>query len=388
MNASIERTFHIPYTHRLLFTEGVFRTDNPLLAEVVSASRPGRQVRLLFVLDSGVARAWPGLGDAILGYCEAYRQRLAFTEIITVPGGEACKNSEAPLHQVLEAIERQRICRHSIVVAVGGGAVIDMVGYAAAIAHRGVGLIRIPTTVLAQNDAAVGVKNGLNYFGKKNFVGTFAVPLAIIDDREFLETLEDRDWIAGTAEAVKVALIRDAAFFEVLEREADALRRRNPQAMDRLIFRCAELHIDHIALGGDPFESGSSRPLDFGHWAAHKLENLTGYTLRHGEAVALGMALDVVYSARIGLIPEAVKDRILQLLTALGFSLGLPDALPGGPAALLTGIEEFREHLGGRLTITLLEGIGRKRDVHEIDPATMEASIAELWPQLQTNPRA
>jgi 3-dehydroquinate synthase len=289
---------------------------------------------------------------------------------------------------VLEAIERQRICRHSIVVAVGGGAVIDMVGYAAAIAHRGVGLIRIPTTVLAQNDAAVGVKNGLNYFGKKNFVGTFAVPLAIIDDREFLETLEDRDWIAGTAEAVKVALIRDAAFFEVLEREADALRRRDPQAMDRLIFRCAELHIDHIALGGDPFESGSSRPLDFGHWAAHKLEHLTRYTLRHGEAVALGMALDVVYSARIGLIPEAVKDRILKLLTALGFSLGLPDALPGGPAALLAGIEEFREHLGGQLTITLLEGIGRKRDVHEIDAATMEASIAELWPQLQTNSRA
>jgi len=380
MNASIERTFHIPFTHRLLFTEGVFSPDNPLLAELVASSRPG-PVKMLFVLDSGVAQAWPGLKAEIHDYCITYSDRLAFTEVLTVPGGEVCKNSETPARQVLEAIERQQICRHSLVVAVGGGAVIDMVGYAAAIAHRGVGLIRIPTTVLAQNDAAVGVKNGLNYFGKKNFVGTFAVPLAIIDDRDFLKTLEDRDWIAGTAEAVKVALIRDAAFFETLEREAGALRRRDPKAMDRLIFRCAELHIDHIALGGDPFESGSSRPLDFGHWAAHKLEHLTGYTLRHGEAVALGMALDVVYSARIGLLPESAKDRILQLLTALGFSLRLPDALPGGPAALLDGIEEFREHLGGKLTITLLEGIGQKRDTHQIDRAVMEAAIEELWPQ-------
>ena len=388
MNASIERTFQIPYTHRLLFTQGVFAPENPLLAEVVAASRPGGAVRLLFVLDSGVAGAWPGLPETIEGYCQAHRAQLVFTEVITVLGVEACKNSETPVQHVLEAIERQRICRHSVVVAVGGGAVIDMVGYAAAIAHRGVGLIRVPTTVLAQNDAAVGVKNGLNYFGKKNFVGTFAVPLAIIDDRDFLKTLEDRDWIAGTAEAVKVALIRDKAFFEALEKEAGALRRRDPQAMDRLIFRCAELHIDHIALGGDPFEGGSSRPLDFGHWAAHKLEHLTGYTLRHGEAVALGMALDVVYSARIGLISEAEKDRILNLLTALGFSLGLPEALPGGPAVLLDGIEEFREHLGGKLTITLLEGIGSKRDTHHIDRAVMEAAIRELWPQIPSKSHA
>ena len=384
MNASIERTFSIPFTHRLLFTEGVFHPRNPLLSEVVAGARPGGAVRLLFVVDAGVLEAWPGLRDAISTYCEVHRERVAFTGILAVPGGEASKNSEGPAREVLEAIERQRICRHSIVVAIGGGAVIDMVGYAAAIAHRGVGLIRIPTTVLAQNDAAVGVKNGLNYFGKKNFIGTFAVPLAIINDHEFLKTLEDRDWVAGTAEAVKVALIKDAAFFEALEKEAPALRRRDQPAMDRLIFRCAELHIDHIASGGDPFESGSSRPLDFGHWAAHKLEHLTGYALRHGEAVALGMALDVIYSARIGWIPQGAKERILKLLAALGFALELPGGLPGGPPALLAGIEEFREHLGGRLTITLLEGIGRKRDVHQIDLTVMEAAIRELWPQIPT----
>ena len=378
MNASIERTFSTHYTHRLLFTEGVFRTGNALLAEVAGASRPGGPVKMLFVLDSGVAGAWPGLQSDIRSYCEAYSQHLTFTEVLTVPGGEVCKNSQGPLQDVLLAIDRQHICRHSLVVAIGGGAVIDMAGYAAAIAHRGVGLIRIPTTVLAQNDAAVGVKNGINLFGKKNFIGTFALPLAIIDDREFLQTLDDRDWIAGTAEAVKVALIRDAAFFEMLEADAGALRRREQQAMDRLIFRCAELHIDHIASGGDPFETGSSRPLDFGHWAAHKLEHLTGYRLRHGEAVAIGMALDVIYSAKIGMLPGPDKDRILELLTKLGFTLALPADLPGGQGALLAGLEEFREHLGGKLTITLLEGLGRKRDVHRIDRAVMEEAIAEL----------
>lgn len=387
MNASIERTFSTHHTHRLLFTEGVFRTGNALLAEVAGASRPGGPVKMLFVLDSGVAAAWPGLHTDIRTYCEAYSQYLTFTEVLTVPGGEVCKNSQGPLQDVLQAIDRRHICRHSLVVAIGGGAVIDMAGYAAAIAHRGVGLIRIPTTVLAQNDAAVGVKNGINLFGKKNFIGTFALPLAIIDDREFLQTLDDRDWIAGTAEAVKVALIRDAAFFATLETDAGALRRREQQAMDRLIYRCAELHIDHIVSGGDPFETGSSRPLDFGHWAAHKLEHLTGYTLRHGEAVAIGMALDVIYSAKIGMLPGPDKDRILQLLIKLGFTLAIPVDLPGGPEALLDGLEEFREHLGGKLTITLLEGLGRKRDVHQIDRAVMEEAIAGLVPPVNHNTR-
>ncbi len=388
MNALIERTFGITHTHRLLFTEGVFRPGNPLLAEVAAASRPGGPVKMLFVLDSGVGQAWPGLQDSIRAYCQAHPERLTFTEVLTVPGGEGCKNSQEPLQEVLQAIDRQHICRHSLVVAIGGGAVIDMAGYAAAIAHRGVGLIRIPTTVLAQNDAAVGVKNGINLFGKKNFIGTFALPLAILDDREFLKTLDDRDWIAGTAEAVKVALIQDAAFFESLEADAGALRRRDQQAMDRLIYRCAELHINHIASGGDPFETGSSRPLDFGHWAAHKLEHLTGYALRHGEAVAIGMALDVIYSARIGMLSGAEKDRILALLAKLGFSLEIPANLPGGRVALLAGLEEFREHLGGTLTITLLEEIGCKRDVHEINRAVMEAAIGELTPPVNPKNRA
>lgn len=385
MDKYIENTFSVSYRHRLLFAEGIFQPDQPLLAEVVAAYRPKRRVKLLFVVDSGVWDTHPQLERDITTYCQAWERTLECTSILRVPGGETAKNSELYARQVLEAIDRHKICRHSIVVVIGGGAVIDMVGYAAAIAHRGVQLIRIPTTVLAQNDAAVGVKNGLNAFGKKNFIGTFALPLAIINDARFLKTLSDRDWIAGTAEAVKVALIRDAAFFEYLEVHAAALHQRDAKAMDHLIYRCAELHMAHIAQGGDPFETGSSRPLDFGHWAAHKLEHLTGYAMRHGEAVAIGMAIDVVYSRLIGWIGNKEEQRILNVLRNLGFHLELPHWDAGTVTSLMEGLEEFREHLGGILTITLLEGIGKKRDVHEIDPHFMRQAIGTFLPGRQAN---
>ena len=138
-------------------------------------------------------------------------------------------------------------------------------------------LIRIPTTVLAQNDAAVGVKNGINAFGKKNFIGSFALPIAIINDTQLLTSLEQRDWVAGIAEAVKVSLLQDADFFHWIVANAQALAGRSEEEMNELIYRCALLHTNHISQGGDPFESGSSRPLDFGHWSAHKMEQLTGY---------------------------------------------------------------------------------------------------------------
>ena len=380
MNTSIERTFTVTYNHRLLFTRSLFAVNNPLFREIVSSSRPGQRVRLLFVLDSGVGQAWPSLETTIAAYCQTHFEYLDLSAILTVVGGEEAKNDDAALQQVLDAIERERICRHSLVVAIGGGAVIDMVGYAAAIAHRGIGIIRVPTTVLAQNDAAVGVKNGINAYGKKNFIGTFATPLAIINDTDFLDTLSERDWISGTAEAVKVALIKDAAFFDRIENDAQAIRNRSLEAMQELIFRCAELHIDHIALGGDPFETGSSRPLDFGHWAAHKLEHLTNYALRHGEAVAIGIAIDVLYSNRIGWLSASEATRILRVLEQLGFHLQLPDYMEDISNSVLLGIEEFREHLGGKLTITLLKGIGTKQDVHEIDMEIMGAVLQELSP--------
>ena len=165
---------------------------------------------------------------------------------------------------------------------------MDMAGLAAATAHRGVRHIRIPTTTLSQCDSGVGVKNGINAFGKKNFIGTFAPPFAVINDFQLLAPLSPRDKRAGFAEAVKVACIRSREFFDALEEDAAALAQFQPDAMRKLIRRCAELHMDHIATSGDPFEFGSARPLDFGHWSAHKLEQLSDFKIRHGEAVAIG----------------------------------------------------------------------------------------------------
>jgi len=261
------------------------------------------------------------------------------------------------------------------VLAIGGGAVLDVVGFAAATAHRGVRLVRMPTTTLAQADAGIGVKNGVNAFGTKNFLGSFAVPLAVINDEAFLSTLSDRDWRCGLSEAVKVALIKDQRFFELIEASVPRLARREDAAMRPIVRRSAALHLQHIVTGGDPFELQGARPLDFGHWSAHKLEQMTDFRLRHGEAVAIGVALDVVYSAMTGRLAETEAQRVIEVLERLGFVLY--DAAMEDPA-LLDGLEEFREHLGGRLTITLLEGIGRPVDVHEIDRDRLAGAIGQL----------
>lgn len=373
MIKTIEQNFKVAYRYRLFFTENLFAEDNPLFFDLLKEYKD-EPVKLLFVVDNGVAEAHPELLAHIATYCKKFKTNLVHTHSMVVQGGEACKNGNQHVNQILDGINDYAICRHSFVVVIGGGAVIDMAGYAAAIAHRGVKIIRIPTTVLSQNDSAVGVKNSVNYFGKKNFLGTFAPPYAIINDNVFLETLEQRDWISGVAEALKVALIKDAAFFDYIEKNAQKLGKRDMETMQYTIYRCAEMHMEHIATGGDPFESGSSRPLDFGHWAAHKLEQMTNYQLRHGEAVAKGIVLDVAYSYLIGLISEKEFIRVVGVFQQIGFELNFPVHTDENIQQLLKGIQEFREHLGGKLTITLISEIGKKHDVHEIDePKMVEA---------------
>ncbi len=371
----IEQEFKVSYRYKLHFTTGLFDIENSMFIDIVREYKESGRIKLLFVIDDGVASAHPDLLKNIVSYCDKYNNHLAFTKGIVVQGGEQSKNDGSHVTGILRAVNENAICRHSFVVVIGGGAVIDMVGYAAAIAHRGVKLIRIPTTVLSQNDSAVGVKNSVNAFGKKNFLGTFAPPYAIINDSEFLSTLEQRDWISGISEALKVALIKDVDFFEYLESHAEKLRERDHEAMQYTIYKCAEIHMQHIAQGGDPFESGSSRPLDFGHWAAHKLEYMTDYSLRHGEAVAKGIVLDVTYAHLIGLISENVLLRIVRVFEAIGFDLSFPVETEAEMDRLLNGIEEFREHLGGRLTITLISEIGKKYDIHEIDNSLMQKAL-------------
>jgi 3-dehydroquinate synthase len=365
--------FSVAFEYPVYFTSGMFDPENPILCEAIGRLDRQRCHRILVVLDEGVAAARPMFEKKIERYVSAHSDHLALAGTpLMVPGGERAKSDGTYVAKLHRALVEQHIDRQSFVVIIGGGAVQDMAGYAAATAHRGIRVVRVPTTVLGQNDAGVGVKNGINAFGTKNFLGTFAPPFAVIDDIEFIDTLSPRDRRAGIAEAVKVAAIKDRAFFEWLWVNADRLVAFEEGPTAEMIRRSAIGHLEHIAGGGDPFELGSARPLDYGHWAAHKLETLSGHALRHGEGVAIGMALDARYAVLAGLLDEASLERICTLLERLGLALW-HEALE--LPALLDGLQEFREHLGGELTIRMLTGVGRGVDVHHIDVERMRDAI-------------
>jgi 3-dehydroquinate synthase len=369
----IRQSFSVSFQYPVVFTSDSLHPDNPALRDVLTAHDPARRHRVAIVLDEGLERAFPHLRGSIARYFEQHRTRLELAGApLTIPGGEVVKNDSTFVDRLHAHFHENRIDRHSFILVAGGGSVLDAVGYAAATTHRGLRHVRMPTTVLAQADSGVGVKNGINAFGAKNFLGTFVPPFGVVNDVIFLDNLPARDRVAGLAEAVKVSLIRDGSFFAWIESHAAALAGGERDALPVAIRRCAELHMKQIAQGGDPFESGSARPLDFGHWAAHKIESLTRNELRHGEAVALGLVLDSRYSVEAGLLPAAEFARIYGLVQALG----LPrwhDALLSPD--LLGGLQDFREHLGGDLTITLITGIGTAIEVHEMDEHKIRLSL-------------
>lgn len=369
--------------HRIYFTEGVFDAGNGLLKDVLELYQSHGPLKVVVVLDSGVEEAHTFLREAIEVYQKRFSYLLDVKAILTIPGGEVCKNESTSYKKILTLLDKEGICRHSFLIAIGGGAVLDTAGFAAATAHRGIRLIRIPTTVLSQNDSGIGVKNGINYFGKKNFLGSFAVPVAVINDWNFLKTLSHRDWISGLAEAVKVALIKDLGFFEYLEEHAISLFNRDTQCMKYVIWKCASLHLEHIA-GKDPFEQGSSRPLDYGHWSAHKIEQLTKFRIRHGEAVAMGIALDNAYAVEMGLLAEADECRVRSVLETCGFNLRIPSEVTY--EALCHGLKEFSEHLGGELTLAMLTQPGMMTEVHEIELSKLHQAFLKYTSSESTEP--
>lgn len=375
----IERDITVTWRHQIHFTEGVFDPANPLLKDVILAGGDQPPHKIFVVLDEALTRF--GVDQAIEEFFTAHEELDLVRPPMVMEGGERVKNSYFHVSEIHSQIDRYHIDRHNYLICVGGGAILDMVGLAATTAHRGIRHIRIPTTTLSQDDSGVGVKNGINAFGKKNFIGAFCPPFAVINDFKLLESLPDRDKRGGYVEAVKVACIRDRSFFETLEKNAASLAAFEPAAMKQLIHRCAELHANHIATSGDPFEMGSARPLDFGHWAAHKLEQISEYKIRHGEAVAVGIALDVIYAVRMGFLSKASCDRILNLLKSLGFALfavELTHTDSAGNLLVIEGLNEFREHLGGELTITLLREIGEGFEIHEMDVKVVMESLREL----------
>jgi 3-dehydroquinate synthase len=366
----VDIDFQVPFRHRLRFTDSCFTADWNEVKSLLESS-DGR-ARVQIWMDRGVSQA----DSKLLGQIESVVTSDAGIELTgpigLVNGGEQIKNSSTTIDEILSAIHRDRLDRRNYIFVIGGGAVLDAVGYAAAVAHRGVRLIRFPTTTLAQADSGVGVKNAVNLFGKKNWKGTFAVPWAVVNDRRLLSLQSDRDFLSGFSEAVKVALLKSPATFEWLCANAKRVASRDMPIALQAVKASVLTHLHHITFGGDPFEANEARPLDFGHWSAHKLESLVDYQIRHGEAVAIGVTLDVVYSSLQHGLPNEVVRKVLRLLSDLKLPIHHPLL---HEEAIFEGLEEFRQHLGGRLTLTMIRDVGQMLQIHEIDREKMKQSI-------------
>ncbi|MDE3185753.1 MAG: 3-dehydroquinate synthase [Bacteroidota bacterium] len=375
----LEQSFSVHFDYKVYFTSGIFDISNKDFENFLrERTVPSTTQKILFVIDEGVLNTHPELTDQIRSYFKNNVSMSLVEEMIVIPGGEEAKNHSMHFDSIIKAIDVNAIDRHSYVAAIGGGSVLDLAGFASAVAHRGIKHIRIPTTVLSQNDSGVGVKNGINFKGKKNFIGNFAPPVAVFNDDRFLETLSERDWRSGIAEAIKVGLIKDANFYCWIEENVEKLVQRDRETMNYLIRRCAALHLQHIA-SGDPFELGSSRPLDFGHWSAHKLEQLSGFKILHGEAVAMGIALDTIYSALSGHLLMEKAERIIELLIKFGFEITNPLLeIQDENSEILKGLQEFREHLGGQLTLMLLADIGIGEEVHDLNFLLLKQASKKL----------
>ena len=367
----------ITFKHRIRFSKEVFSPENETLGALFDA---GTEAKVIVFVENEIFNHFPKLEEEIHGWFKG-APHLSLTSITRAEGGEYCKRSETVCREVMDAIEKHKIDRHSYVWVIGGGAFLDVVGFAAATAHRGIRLVRFPTTTLSQDDSGVGVKNGINLYKKKNFLGSFAVPYAVVNDFRYLYTQPASICREGLVESVKVALVKDGSFFDWMAEHAEALARLEEEVLEECVERSAILHARHIAEGGDPFEMGSSRPLDYGHWAAHKAEQLSDFRLSHAQAVSIGVALDTLYAWKKGFLKEEQAERVIQVLKRLELPLwdeafGIKNA--DGSLALIDGLDEFREHLGGRLTIMLLKDLGEGFDIHEMDSAIVAECLAIL----------
>jgi 3-dehydroquinate synthase len=279
---------------------------------------------------------------------------------IVLPDGEAHKDWRT-LDRIFEGLLQARADRRTVLVALGGGVVGDMAGFAAATYQRGIAHVQVPTTLLAQVDSSVGGKTAINHPLGKNMVGAFYQPAAVIADTATLASLPPREFAAGLAEVVKYGAIRDLAFLEWIEKNAAALRSRDPAALAHAIRRSCEIKAEVVA--ADERESGARALLNFGHTFGHAIESAMGYgKWLHGEAVATGMALAARFSARQGRIDRAAVDRLSNLLEALDLPVK-PPAFPVDTWLEYMGRDKKNED--GRITLVLLQALGDARVVKD-----------------------
>ena len=304
--------------------------------------------RVLVVTDQIVAEHYLGRLKPVLSATE-HKHR------VILPQGEEHKTL-ANWQRLLDELVALGAQRDATVIALGGGVIGDMAGFAAAAYMRGIRLIQVPTTLLAQVDAAIGGKTGVNLAAGKNLVGAFHAPSAVIVDVDTLNTLDDRDYRAGLAEVVKYGAIRDIDFLCWLEQEAGALSARLPDALMQAIFRSASNKAEVVA--ADEREAGQRALLNFGHTFGHALETATGYQrYRHGEAVAIGMCQAALLSETLEMAPPGVADRLKALLNRLQLPTDLPEDVDREQLLRLMRLDKKNE--ADQIRLVLLEDMGR-----------------------------
>ncbi len=360
-----------PRSYEIRVVSGRTAELGRFVRDALDATWAGRSCRsALIVTDDHLA----DLG-IVNGYCDALGGFGIDPTVHALPPGEATK-SLASASRLFDALVAMNADRHTAVVAVGGGVIGDLAGFAAATYARGVPLVMIPTTLLAQVDSSVGGKVGVNHPGAKNIIGAFHQPAAVWIDTDTLRTLPDRELRCGLAEVVKYGVILDEAFFRELEDRVDAILARDDWALRRIVARSCELKAAVVSRD-EREETGLRAVLNFGHTIGHAIEAVAGYDgpYQHGEAVAVGMVAEARLAERLGWIGPEVVARIVGVLDRLG----LPTSAPGLDAGrLLAAMGRDKKNRGGRIRFVLPRSIGRVELTDAAGEADVRAVLAAL----------
>ena len=368
-----DRTVHVelgPRSYDIrLVRRGTSEAFASFARSALAAGWGGRSCRSsLIVTDSGAAH----LVEPIVAGLGAIEIR---TERAILPAGEASKSLDRAA-ELYDALVRMSADRHTAVVAVGGGVVGDVAGFVAATYARGLPLLMVPTTLLAQVDSSVGGKVGVNHPRVKNIIGAFHQPTGVWIDAASLGTLPEREYRCGLAEVVKYGMILDAHLFQSLEQAAPRVAAREPEMVLRIVARSCELKADVVSRD-EREENGLRAVLNFGHTVGHAIEAVAGYSgaYHHGEAVAVGMVAESRLAERLGWIEPAVTDRLTRLLDALG----LPIAARGlDRGALVEAMARDKKNRDGRIRYVLPRAIGRVESTDAPTAADLDAVISEL----------
>lgn len=362
-------TVHVPLDGRAYDV----RIGSDLLARAGAEIAPLlRRPRVAIVTDAHVA----GLHLAALEAALAAEGIASVS--LTLPAGEATKGWPQ-FERTVEWLLEQKIERRDVVIALGGGVIGDLVGFAAAVLRRGVRFVQIPTSLLAQVDSSVGGKTGINAPQGKNLIGAFHQPSLVLADISVLNSLPDRDFLAGYGEVVKYGLLGDAAFFDWQERNAAQIRARDPEALAYAVKRSVEMKAEIVVR--DETEQGDRALLNLGHTFCHAFEAATGYSdrLLHGEGVAIGCALAFELSARLGLCAQEEPSRVRQVLSEMGMKVTLADIdgdLPDAQA-LLDLMGQDKKVIDGQLRFILARAIGQAFVTSDVPSATVSELLQD-----------